>query len=176
MKFIYKIFLTFNSVALMIVVFLIKEHIVLPVNMGLLKWEYTSYIVYGLGLLVFSGVCLLLTRLLSKDVIEGGIKEIELANNSYLPTYLGYFFVALSVNDLSTMICVFFVVFIFTFNSQSLFFNPMFLLFGYKFYLITLENGMRLFVVSQQEIKTRKPLLFDNLARINDYTFIDRRK
>jgi hypothetical protein len=114
--------------------------------------------------------------LLPDETISGGIKEVELADGSYLPSFLGYFFVALSVTDDKTLITMAVIIFIFTYFSQTLYFNPLFLIFGYRFYYITMDNGMRLFVLSKKRIKSIEGLRFDTLKRINDYTFIDRSK
>ena len=46
---------------------------------------------------------------------KGDIEELKLANNSFLPNYLGYFFVALSISDLHTMCFVYSILSIFTF-------------------------------------------------------------
>ena len=73
-----------------------------------------------------------------------------------------------------TLIVMAVVIFIFTYYSQTLYFNPLFLVFRYKFYYITMNNGMRLFVLSRKRIKSLDGLRFDSLKRINDYTFIDR--
>ena len=159
---------------LLVVVYFVKEHITIPIS--IVKYEYISYMIYVVGLVFFSGICLLLTRFLRRDTIEGGIEEIEVANNSYLPTYLGYFFIALGVNDVSTLLWVFLIIFIFTYFSQNLYFNPMFLLFDYKFYYITTTKGMKLFIISKKNIKSKEGLAFNEIGRINDYTFIDWRK
>lgn len=169
-KWFYRCILTLNSTILLIAVYLIKEQVVLPIpNLN----ENYSYGIYILLTVLFSGICLLISNFLGEDVIEGGIVDIEPANNSYLPSYLGYFFIALSVNNKFTLAWVFVLIFIFTFNSQTLFFNPMFLLFGFKFYYVTTDSGLKIFVISRKNIRSLKGLRFTNLRRINDYTFID---
>lgn len=172
MKLIYKLFLALNSTILLLVIYLIKEHITLPISF--FRCEHISYLIYILMVFLFSRMCLWSTCFLSAEIIEGGIVEIESANNSYLPSYLGYFFVALGINDWATWIWTFLILFIFTINSQTCFFNPMFLLFGYKFYYVTMENGMKVFVITKQNIRTVKNLKFNQIVRINDYTYIDR--
>ena len=124
--------------------------------------------------ILYSWGCLWLSRFLSEEIISGGITDVEPANNSYLPSYLGYFFVALSISDGHTLLWIFIMIFMFTFNSQTLYFNPIFLVFNYKFYYITVESGMKLFVITKRNIKTTKNLSFPSLKRINNYTFIER--
>lgn len=172
MKLAYRVILTINSIILLLVVYLIKEGITLP--FCFLQGAHTSYLIYIVLSILMSGICLWLSGCLKNDVIEGGITDVEMANNSYLPSYLGYFFVALSIGDWDTFVWVGVLIFLFTFFSQTLYFNPMFLLFGYKFYIITVDTGMKFFVISHKRIKSIKGLSFTNLKRINDYTFIDK--
>jgi hypothetical protein len=101
------------------------------------------------------------------------IKEIELANNSFLPSYLGYFFVALGIVDVDTLLIVFFILFIFTFLSQTLYFNPIFLVFGYHFYFLKNVNDVKIFLISKKQLKKPNDVDFNQLKRINHYTFID---
>ncbi|MDD3219670.1 MAG: hypothetical protein PHR50_10920 [Lachnospiraceae bacterium] len=171
MKRIYRILLGCNSIMIFFVIYAIKSHIVISI----FKYEWLSYTLYITCTIFFSGICLFVARFLPDEIISGGIEEVELADGSYLPSYLGYFFVALSVNDISTMGWVGGIIFVFTLFSQTLYFNPMFLLFGYKFYYLTMDNGMKLFVLTRLPIKNVKALHFDKVKRINDYTFIDRR-
>lgn len=172
MKKCYRILLTCNSIMLFFEVYAIKNHI----SLRGIEFEWVSYLSYWILAVGFAWICLGLSKFLPEEIIDGGIKEVELADGSYLPSYLGYFFVALSVDDFSTLIWVGTVIFIFSYFSQTLYFNPMFLLFGYKFYYLTMENGMKLFVLSRIPIKKVEGLRFEKLKRINDYTFIDRRK
>lgn len=165
----YILFLNINAICLLIAVFFIKEHN----NIKVMK----DYILYALCLgvpILFTGICLLLTRQLSREEIEGGIKEVELVDGTYLPIFLGYFFVGLSIKDFETLIVISIVVLLFTYSSQTLFFNPLFLVFGYRFYYITVDNGMKIFVLSKRKIRSIDGLNFRCLRRINDYTYIDR--
>src|SRR5690606_38431226 len=104
----------------------------------------------------------------------GSIVEVEQANNAFLPSYLGYFFVALSVNNSETLIFVFSILFIFTFLSQTLYFNPLFLFFGYHFYNISTVNKVKLFIITKQKINQPEEVEFQKLKRINNFTFIDK--
>ena len=49
-------------------------------------------------------------------------------------------------------------------------------MFGYRFYYITNSKNMRIFLISKKDIKNTKDLEFQNLRRINYFTFIDREK
>ncbi|MBX9972103.1 hypothetical protein [Cytobacillus firmus] len=193
-NFLYRLFLTFNSTSLIIVIFLVKEQetIKWPQIMSFIP-DYISYILYFLLPVFFTYLSLLLSSLLSNDSLEKSkkviekegkertielskIAEVEQANNSFLPSYLGYFFVALSIPYFETLIFVFLLLFIFTFFSQTLYFNPLFLLFGFKFYYLTTINRTKIFLITRKSLKDPKNINLPNLKRINDFTFIDLRR
>ena len=161
--------LDFNAMSLFFVVYLIKKQ-----RFFICDDLYLSYIIYLAAALLFTAVCLGLMRFLPDEIISGGVKEVEIADGSYLPSFLGYFFVALSIGDRITLITIAVIIFVLTYYSQTLYFNPLFLIFGYRFYYITVDNGMKLFVLSKRAIKGTEGLDFKALKRINDYTFIDR--
>lgn len=172
MKTIFNLLLTLDSVALLLVIYLVKT------STWIFNLGWLSVIVYLILVVIVSYVCIIITNKLSKDSIEGEIIGIELANDSFLPIYLGYFFVALSIpnGQFITLIVVFSIIFCFLFCSQNLYYNPIFLLFGYKFYYITNQDNVRFFIITKQEIKSTNNLHFTNLRRINYFTFIDREK
>jgi hypothetical protein len=109
---------------------------------------------------------------LGSDSITG-CEEFSLADNEFLPTYLGYFFVSLSVSDNTTMLYLYVIVFVFTYLSQTQYFNPIFLLFGYHYYHILTKQGTRIFVITKGNvIRNKENISFDKLKRINDTTYI----
>lgn len=133
-----------------------------------------SYAVYLVSVIVFTAICLFLSKFLPDEIISGGIKEVKLMDSSYLSSFSWYFFIALIITDDITLIVMAVIIFIFAYYSQTLYFNPLFLVFGYKFYYVTMSNGMKLLVFSRKRIRSINGLRFDSLKRINDYTFIDR--
>ena len=133
-----------------------------------------SYAVYLVSVIVFTAICLFLSKFLPDEIISGGIKEVKLMDSSYLSSFSWYFFIALIITDDITLIVMAVIIFIFAYYSQTLYFNPLFLVFGYKFYYVTMRNGMKLLVFSRKRIRSVNGLRFDSLKRINDYTFIDR--
>lgn len=132
-----------------------------------------SYIVFMVCPVITTVISLLLVRFLSDDSIENPPLDIEQVNNSFLPSYLGYFFVALSVPHIETLWFIYFILFVFTFCSQAIYFNPIFLIFRYQFYNLTTSGKVKIFLVSKKQIKTTKELTFPKLKRINNFTFID---
>lgn len=172
-KTLYKLLLTLNSTSLLLLVYLVKGGIWIR-GLG----EY-SIIIYVICVLAFTKGCLIFTFILKNDNIEGGIEEISLANDSYMPSYLGYFFVALSIpdNNWTLFICIYAIIYLFSMNSQSLYFNPLFMLFGYNFYYINSKNHLKIFVISRQKnIRDAEELRFCTLKRINEFTFIDKER
>ncbi len=134
---------------------------------------------FGLILLIIpialSSISLILTKKFGKEALSDCV-EISLADGEFLPVYLGYFFVSVGVNEDLTMLIVFAIVFIFTFLSQTQYFNPIFLLFGYHYYHITTKNGTKIFVIKKGDVARKaSEISIKNLRRINDTTFIERR-
>ena len=102
-----------------------------------------------------------------------GCRESSLADNEFIPTYLGYFFVSLSVADNVTMVFIYAIVFVFTWLSQTQYFNPLYLLFGYHYYHILTEQGTSIFVIAHGSIiRNSRDVSFDSLKRINDTTYL----
>lgn len=179
MNYIYRILLTLNATSLIIVVFLIKQEITIK---SIYKHfdrlpDCISYVFYFLATLLLTSLSLKLSNYLSNEKItKSSILEVENANNIFLPSYLGYFFIALSVTNFNILIYVFIILFIFTFFSQTLYFNPLFLIFGYHFYNVSTKNKAKIFIISKSEFLQPEDMEFLNLKRINNFTFIDRNK
>lgn len=179
----FRLFLTFNATSLILVVYLVKAQKVLNGLHPILNDipHFVSYILYFAVPVFFTFLSLLFSKLLINDSLEeeegiSAIKEIEQANNAYLPSYLGYFFVALSVTYCDTLVFVFAILFLFTFLSQTLYFNPLFLVFGYHFYYLTTATNIKIFLITKKELKDPNKLNFPKLKRINNFTFIDKQK
>lgn len=171
MRIIYKLLLTINATSTMVVIYLVKESYYILLLEKQPMW--VSHILFALVPLLLTIMSVAIKGLLSKDNINYEMKSIEEANNAFLPSYLGYFFVALSINSVDTMIFVYMIVIIFTYFSQTSYFNPLFLLLGYKFYYITTVNNVKLLIISKKEINSTSGLTFPKLRRINNTTFID---
>ncbi|TWI03396.1 hypothetical protein IQ05_00341 [Flavobacterium tiangeerense] len=172
MKYVYQLFLAFNSTWLIVVVYLIKEKYILNIidNYSI----YYSWVIFILFPIILTSLSFKIALKLPKDqLINTAINEIELANNNFLPTYLGYFFVSLGISDIPTLVVVFIMIYIFTYLSQTLYFNPIFLIFGYHFYFIKTNKSIKIFLITKKQLKTPGEIGFQNLRRINNYTFID---
>ncbi len=110
------------------------------------------------------------------------IVEIEPVNNEYLPIYLGYIFVSVSIPNPAKgqvywliFIVIYLLIIIFVTFSQSLSFNPIFILFGYGYYRIKTQNGVKVFLVTCRKIdKNRNNYNFDNLSKITELFYMER--
>jgi len=174
---IYRLLLTFNATSLIIVIYLVKEQCVLFT--GYSNWF--SYTFYALVPILLTLISIWLSRFLTEDNLvskndQDAIIQVEQANNAFLPSYLGYFFVAVSVDYFETLIFVFIILFVFTYLSQTLYFNPLFLLFGFNFYYVTTFKNVKIFLITRKQLKVPQGLSLKTLRRINDYTFIQNKK
>lgn len=179
----FRILLTFNATSLLVIIFWVKKGIALghlSGDVGCLSWtvalpNVVSYLFYLAIPILSTGLSIWLSQYLGKDEFKAGeVASIEHANNSFLPSYLGYFFVALSISNSETLWFVYGVLFVFTYLSQALYFNPLFLLFGYEFYNITTKNGTAIFLISKERYKKPDDIQIPVAYRINNYTFIER--
>lgn len=180
MNFLFRLLLTLNATSLLLIIYLVQKSLTLGHFFPGCPWlvqlpNVVSYVVYLLIPVLMTGLSILFSSGLGKDNFAAGqIVSIEHANNSFLPSYLGYFFVALGVSSWETLFFVYGVLFVFTFLSQALYFNPLFLLFGFEFYNITTANGASIFLISRQGYKTPAEVHIDIAYRINNYTYIEK--
>lgn len=169
----FRILLTFNATSLMLIVYQIRSPVLLPSLEGPFKHLFQAALI--LVPICLTGISIWASKWLSRDSFDSdSIQSIGHANNSFLPSYLGYFFVALSVPDLETLIYVYAVVFVFTYLSQALYFNPLFLLFGYNFYDATTKGGTSVFLISNSEYRNPRDVQIPIAHRINGFTFLER--
>lgn len=176
----FRLLLTFNATSLLLIIFLVHQGYTLDRIFGARDRlsqlpDAASYLLYLLIPVLLTWFSILASCRLGKDDFKkGSIESIEHANNSFLPSYLGYFFVALSVSNWHTLWFVYFVLFVFTFLSQALYFNPLFLIFRYEFYNIKTKNGTAIFLISRRQYKNPNDVDISRARRINNYTFLER--
>lgn len=171
MNLLFRLLLTLNTTSWMVVLYGVKQ-----------GWAICGVPAWGFGIVLLcvpvalSLASLALMPRLGRDAILCECSECSLADQEFLPVYLGYFFVALSVNDNVTMIFLYAILFVFTFVSQTQYFNPIFLLFGYHYYHVSTQKGTRVFLIAGGKvIRDKRDARFDALYRLNDTTYIARR-
>lgn len=157
----------------------IKEFIISKVSANILVkvMPYKIYflaIIYLIFLLLFSKAILILLRKISTtdEINKGSVEEIEIAVDSFLPSYLGYFFVALSIPNIRVFWILFTLIYLFVYKSRLAHFNPILLILGYKYYYFTYK-GIKSLIITKKKFRNPKEIEIENLIRINDYTFID---
>lgn len=175
-----------DSILLMLYIFLIKEEYVFdflkhPKIIEIYKMvsTYITYKIIILGfaylvvLVLLDAIILIITPFISNiDKIEKGtVDEIENATEAYLPCYLGYFFVALSINNFQIFFIIFILIFLLTNGSKLAHFNPGLILLGYRYYFCKID-GIKNLVITKDKLKNPKDVEYIKLYRINDFTFI----
>lgn len=177
----FRLLLAFNATSLLVIIFVVQNGYSLdyffPILCPYLHGvpNYISYLIYLLIPVMLTWLSVFLCPRLGKDEFKAGsIVSIEHANNSFLPSYLGYFFVALSIGGWEALFFVYGVLFVFTFLSQALYFNPLFLLFRFEFYNIVTSDGAAVFLISRKRYKLPSDVVIDEAYRINNYTFIEK--
>lgn len=159
------------------------ENITLTEKLVTQSITYIAYVLYFIVLIAFSFISIQFSfKYLDQDVIERKkVKEFEQANDFYLPIYLGYAFVAISLPTLKSFLLFFVLMLIVLARTRFFYFNPIFLVLGYKFYFIKQVDDSKILVISKKEIKTIDELFEDNkghvadnifLTKVNDYTFL----
>ncbi|EAH8791878.1 hypothetical protein EWP86_06355 [Campylobacter jejuni] len=103
--------------------------------------------------------------------------EIEIAEPKYIPIYIAYFVIAISIDDCKIFCFVFILIYLLILKGKFSYFNP-YLLFSYNFYEISINEDenkyakYKVFLISNQKIKNIK--IHNNLIRLNDFTFLDK--
>lgn len=104
--------------------------------------------------------------------------EVTIAEPKYIPVYIAYFVIAVSISDLLIFSVVFILIYLLIFKGKFSYFNPYLLFFGYHFYEVSVDINRekyakyKLFLISKQKIKYIK--IHSNLIRLNDFTFLDK--
>lgn len=168
---IYNIFNTVSITLWIVVIYIIKE-----------RWTFNEnihFLFVGFGMLLITvllgALGLYLTNFLGKESLERCI-EVEQADASFLPTYIGYFLIAFGVSNLYQMFVATIFITIFLYLVRWQYFNVTYLFFGYHCYHVTTSNHTKLFIISRKEIRTAKSLQFADLRRISNTTYIEKVK
>ena len=112
------------------------------------------------------------TKLDHADIKEGNIKLIESASAIFLPTFFGYVFVGLSINNIPTLVFVYIALTILCYCAEIYLYNPIFHLLGYRFYFVTADKN-KVLVMTKKDIKLGEQIEFMKLGQVNDFTYID---
>ena len=123
----------------------------------------------------FSLVLKIFIRFLSKEDIKN-VQSCNLADNEFLPVYLGYFFIALGIDNWKLLIVVYVLILIFTFVSNTQYFNPTYLIFGYHTYHAeTEQRNQIILIIKGKIIRDKNEIKNMKFYRLNDTTYISRK-
>lgn len=150
------------------------------------KLEYTLEYKMYLGILMLLSSLLisyffirLCERYFSGETMT--CKAIEVAEPKYIPIYIAYFVISLSISDIPTFLVVFILIFFLILLGKFSYFNPYLLFMGYNFYEVESSSSdskdsvkYKIFLISKRKIKTIKT--YQKLIRLNDFTFLDTEK
>ena len=149
---------------------------------GLSTLAVLNITIYVISPILLSLVTLFWVRIFcSEDSIKKSVQEVSVINNDYMPIYLGYIFVSVSIPnpaigeiDLLTLMVVYLLVNVFVTASRSLCFNPIFVIFGYSYYSIKTQKGTNLFVITRKKIrKSDENIKFEKLRKITEVVYIE---
>lgn len=124
-----------------------------------------------------------LTLILSGHVFRGGetlkVVEIKPIESVAVPTYIGMFVISIGLAQSEATpglvsATILFALFIFWRKIEKIFyFNPIWLIFGYRFYEVRTEKGNTYtFITKRDRLKGSDN--FGGLNRINNYTYFER--
>jgi len=174
----FKILSTISALTPAIFVYIITNYTT-KLNKDLVAIIADHETVFFLGYIILSVlIILLLNRIFLRivnaldDESMSNIKTVEPVNDNFLPTYLGYFFVSVSIT--SNWVFGYFMILVILFNlfSKVYFFNPSLLISGFKFYHLTSDKGVKILLISKDDLRSHKDVSSSNYKRINDFTFI----
>lgn len=133
-----------------------------------------SYIIYIATSIFLSWLCTLaFPKLESMHLSTVNIKIVESADYTFIPMYLAYVFIGISVHgDMSFILC-YLLISVLCFCSQSYYFNPLFYVLGYRYYFVTNSLNKKVLVITKKHIYLGQNVDFPNLKRLNDYTYVD---
>lgn len=137
-------------------------------------WSYGMYIVL---VIVLTWIVTLFFPKLDDDEMQNGasIKSVEDASLQFFPNYLAYFFVALSASDKYAVLIVFLIMLVLSYLSNTMLYNPLLVLFKYRYYLVVNGNNKRSLVITRRLLNPApaEQISFPKLKRLNDNTFIE---
>lgn len=182
-KLMFKFLFSLSSFSGVLMFLLINRNINLPgistPNSVRLNFDLLLIIKFSLVFLIvifFAWLILFLGKIFLD--VDGSIQKIEKVKpleGQFLPVYIGLFVIALSFNDGVSIQALFliFVLFILWFCFETVaYFNPFFILLGYRFYEIETEYKITTIIITKRkDIKNIKE--FQKLTRLNNFTFLE---
>ncbi|WP_163499586.1 hypothetical protein [Helicobacter suis] len=130
----------------------------------------------------------LIERYMKPSDKMSAVEMVEIAEPKYIPVYIAYFVIAVSIEDWKIFMVVFLLIYFLILKGKFSYFNPYLLFFRYHFYEVSIdpnkiEGGsdphtyakFKVFLISKRgmlKIETH----FKELIRLNDFVFLDKKK
>jgi len=172
--------LSLSSFSMVIVFYL------LSIECNLLFWKNTAldtcltlinFTIMLACAILFSRLSLFMARNLitTNDTVK--IKQIKPIESVAMPTYIGLFVISLGISKFDDIVAIeiLTILFIFwIFFERVFYFNPIWILFKYRFYEIESDNGNSFtFITKRTDVKNEINMDLKNLKRINNFTFME---
>lgn len=167
-----RLIMTFSSISFFLIIYLVHNKIDLaPAVAEKFKFSFIIYLLYIFIPFILGFFSIFISTLLSSSEIRK-VTSIETANNDFLANYLAFFFVALSIDNMTTFWIVLGMTTLFTFFSRVSYFNPVFLIFGFNFYYVHTGENVKIMLISKRKLRNPDEFSSMQVRRINDYTFV----
>ena len=136
--------------------------------------QVCSYLLY---LAICLGVTWIMTlffkNLSSIKMHSDVVTSIEAADMTFVPVYFAYVFVGVSIQSWTSLVFCYALLTVICYFAQTYLFNPLAYLLGYRYYFVTNTIGKKLLVMSRKKIALNEKVDFNDLRRLNSFTYID---
>lgn len=178
-----RLILTLSSFPYFLVIYLVKDAM-MDIPSQDISWRHVLGAICLMAVaLLWGRIGLLFCYYFREEPLDiSKIDTIEAANDNYLVNYIGFFLIATDMNDYVTLGVVFLFLLYLVYKSNVSYFNPAFLVFGYKFYVLTTDLKTRIILITKQTIKKPEDILASSdssenetivqVRKINEYVFI----
>jgi hypothetical protein len=151
---------------------------------ALVAWERDK-MQYAVGFLVAAVLLLVLCYLLKFYSEKHGahrtldVTEVKSTDKEALAFIVAYLFPILmdKVPDITEpryqmlAVYIYCVVGLVIYHSNSFHFNPVLALFGYHFYEVTADEGMKYLLITRRIVRSQNPSL--NVTKLSDYVYLE---
>ena len=177
MLFLYRLLYTLSSVTLLLPIYAINRQVGVAGWFGISSHQVLfNWVFYILMLaLPFVLTYMLLShadRLQHQRILDDQIKSVQSAGADQFPIALGYIFIALSINNVYTLLISFLILMLVCFYTPA-YFNLCMYVFRYKYYYVTTNDDIRILVATRHRVLLGAKPSYSELRRINDLTYID---
>lgn len=177
----YRFIYTLVSLSLLVPIYMVNNTTTIKrlEDYGVPIWA-SQVFSYSLYLVICLGMTWIMTRFFKKlgqiEMHFDAVASIEAADMTFVPVYFAYVFVGVSIQSWTSLLFCYTLLAIICFFAQTYLFNPLAYLLGYKYYFVTNTIGKKLLVMSRKNIALSERVDFNDLRRLNSFTYIDMEK